>query len=95
MTISSDTIREMAQLAGLRVDDGEIDDLTRRFAAILDLFDALQAVDVTGVEPLANPFDATQPLRDDEVTETNHRDELQAMAPLVEAGLYLVPRVVE
>jgi len=95
MTISSDTIREMAQLARLRVDDGEIDDLTRRFSAILDLFDALQAVDVTGVEPLSNPFDAAQPLRDDVVTGTDQREALQAMAPLVEEGLYLVPRVVE
>jgi aspartyl-tRNA(Asn)/glutamyl-tRNA(Gln) amidotransferase subunit C len=95
MTISSDTILEMAQLARLRVDDSEMDDLRRRFSAILDLFEALQAVDVTGVEPLANPFDATQPLRDDAVTEADRRDELQAVAPLVDEGLYLVPRVVE
>ncbi|MEM1188773.1 MAG: Asp-tRNA(Asn)/Glu-tRNA(Gln) amidotransferase subunit GatC [Pseudomonadota bacterium] len=95
MDISSDTIRDMAQLARLRVDDSELPDITRRFGAILDMFEDLSAVDVSGVEPLTNPLDATQPLRLDEVTETDQRDTLQSSAPLLEDGLYLVPRVVE
>ncbi len=95
MDISSDTIRDMAQLARLRVDDSELPDITRRFGAILDMFEDLRAVDVNGVEPLTNPLDATQPLRVDEVTETDQREVLQSTAPLVEDGLYLVPRVVE
>ncbi|MEM9313960.1 MAG: Asp-tRNA(Asn)/Glu-tRNA(Gln) amidotransferase subunit GatC, partial [Pseudomonadota bacterium] len=66
MDISSDTIRDMAQLARLRVDDSELPDITRRFGAILDMFEDLSAVDVSGVEPLPNPLDATQPLRLDE-----------------------------
>lgn len=95
MAISKDTIRDMAQLARLRVDEDEIEDLTRRFAAVLNLFEALGNVDVDGVAPMASPLDATQALREDTVTEGNRRDELQAVAPLVENGLYLVPRVVE
>ncbi|MEE4278486.1 MAG: Asp-tRNA(Asn)/Glu-tRNA(Gln) amidotransferase subunit GatC [Halieaceae bacterium] len=95
MAISGDTIREVAQLARLRVDDDELADLTGRFAAILELFEDLAGVDVDGIEPLANPLDATQTLRRDEVTEGNQREALQAVAPLVEDGLYLVPRVVE
>jgi aspartyl-tRNA(Asn)/glutamyl-tRNA(Gln) amidotransferase subunit C len=95
MAVSSDTIRETAQLARLRVEDMEIEDLTRRFSAILDLFGELQATDTTGVEPMAHPLDATQTLREDVVTEANQRDALQSVAPLVEDGLYLVPRVVE
>lgn len=95
MAISNDTIRDMAQLARLRVDEDEIEDLTQRFAAVLDLFETLGSADVDGVAPMANPLDATQTLRDDVVTEGNRRDELQAVAPLVEGGLYLVPRVIE
>jgi len=95
MAISNDTIRDMAQLARLRVDEHEIEDLTRRFAAVLDLFGALGSADVDGVAPMAHPHDATQSLREDAVTEGNRRDELQAVAPLVDNGLYLVPRVVE
>ena len=95
MAISKDTIRDMAQLARLRVDEAEIGDLTRRFAAVLNLFEALGRADVDGVAPMAHPLDATQTLREDAVTEGNRRDELQAVAPLVEDGLYLVPRVVE
>ncbi len=44
---------------------------------------------------MANPLDATQVLREDIVTETNRRSELQSVAPAVEDGLFLVPRVVE
>ena len=55
----------------------------------------MQAVDTSGVEPLAHPLETTQRLRADEVTEANHRDDYQAIAPAVENGLYLVPRVIE
>ena len=55
----------------------------------------MQAVDTSGVEPLANPLDARQRLRQDRVTEGDRRGEFQALAPAVEDGLYLVPRVVE
>ena len=95
MSVSRDTIREIAQLARLRVEDAELDDLTTRFAAILDLFGELQAADTQDVEPMAHPLDATQNLREDRVTETNQRGALQSVAPLTEDGLYLVPRVVE
>ena len=44
---------------------------------------------------MANPLDAAQPLREDVVTETDQREQLQAVAPAVSDGLYLVPRVVE
>ena len=55
----------------------------------------MQAVDTGDVEPMANPLDATQRLRTDQVTETDRRADFQALAPAVEEGLYLVPRVVE
>ena len=51
--------------------------------------------DTTGIEPLAHPLETTQRLRADVVTERNQRDAYQAIAPAVEEGLYLVPRVIE
>jgi aspartyl-tRNA(Asn)/glutamyl-tRNA(Gln) amidotransferase subunit C len=59
------------------------------------MVDQLQAADTRDVEPMANPLDAVQRLRADEVTEENRREAYQAIAPAVENGLYLVPRVVE
>ena len=62
---------------------------------ILELVDQMQAVDTSDIEPMANPLDATQLLRADEVTEGNRRDAFQAIAPAVENGLYLVPKVID
>ena len=62
---------------------------------VLGLIDQLRAADTAGVAPLAHPLDATQRLRDDAVSETVDRDALQTIAPAVEAGLYLVPKVIE
>ncbi len=95
MSVTGDTIREIAQLARLRVSDEELPAMTGQFNAILDLFEQLQSAPTDDVEPMANPLDATQRLRDDEVTETDQREALQTTAPAVEDGLYLVPRVVE
>ena len=95
MAITGDTIRDMAKLSRLRVSDDHLDDMTARFAATLALFDAQRAVPTDGVEPMAHPLDAVQPLRADAVTASDRRSELQAVAPLVEDGHYLVPRVVE
>lgn len=95
MPVTSDTVRDIAQLARLRVDDAELPAMTANFNDILAMFQQLQATDTADVEPMANPLDATQPLREDRVTEEDRRDALQANAPAVEDGLFLVPRVVE
>jgi len=55
----------------------------------------MQAVDTTGIEPLAHPLEASQRLRPDQVTESNQREAYQAIAPSTESGLYLVPKVIE
>ena len=52
-------------------------------------------VDTAGIVPMAHPLDQVQRLRADVVTETNQREQFQAIAPQVEAGLYLVPKVIE
>jgi aspartyl-tRNA(Asn)/glutamyl-tRNA(Gln) amidotransferase subunit C len=95
MAIQQHEIEKIAELARIRIDGTEIGQVTRRITAILQMVDQLQAVQTSGVEPMANPLDATQQLRADEVTQGNHRDAFQAIAPAVENGLYLVPRVIE
>ena len=95
MAIGQDEIEKIAELARIRIAPGEIGDVTRRITEILGMVDRLQAVDTREVEPMANPLDAVQRLRPDAVTEENRREASQAIAPAVENGLYLVPRVVE
>ncbi|MEO0436997.1 MAG: Asp-tRNA(Asn)/Glu-tRNA(Gln) amidotransferase subunit GatC [Pseudomonadota bacterium] len=95
MSVTSDTIREIASLAKLRVEEEEISSLTERFNTVLALFDELQSANVSELAPMANPLDATQPLREDFVTEQNQREAMQEIAPSVSEGHYLVPRVVE
>ena len=76
-------------------DDADLPRTTEALNSILGLIDQMQAVDTTGIEPLAHPLEASQRLRADVVTESNHREAYQSIAPAVENGLYLVPKVIE
>lgn len=95
MAIAQNDIEKIAELARIRIAEEEIGEVTQRIAEILQMVDTLQAADTRAIEPMANPLDATQPLRPDTVTESNRRDDFQAIAPAVEEGLFLVPRVIE
>ncbi len=95
MSIDTSTVTKIAHLARLHVSDEQAQKLTHDLSNILALVDQLQAVDTSSVAPMAHPTDAEQVLRQDEVTETNERDALQSIAPSVEDGLYLVPKVIE
>ncbi len=95
MSVDQAEIEKIAQLARIRVAPDEVAEVTARITNILDLVDRMQAVDTDGVEPLANPLNATQRLRDDAVTEADRHAEFQAIAPAVEAELYLVPKVID
>lgn len=95
MSVSTVDIEKIARLARIRVTAAEIPELQSRLNNILAMVDALQAVDTQGIEPMANPHDGCQRLRADEVTESNQRDAFLRIAPQSEAGLYLVPKVIE
>ena len=95
MSVSEDEVRKVSHLARLAILDKNVPIYAQKLSGILDMVDQLNAVDTTGVEPLANPLDSVQRLREDVVTETNQRDKYQAIAPEVEQGLYLVPKVIE
>ena len=95
MTLKNEDVRSIAQLARLQISDSSVEQLTTDLSNILALAEQMKAVDTTNVIPMAHPMDATQRLRDDDVTETNQRDKFQSIAPDVENGLYRVPRVIE
>lgn len=95
MALTAADVAKIAHLARLQLSAEEEGRVTDRLNDILGLVDQLQAADTTGIEPMAHPMDATQPLRADMVSETNQREAYQAIAPATEAGLYLVPKVIE
>ncbi|PID50458.1 MAG: Asp-tRNA(Asn)/Glu-tRNA(Gln) amidotransferase GatCAB subunit C [Proteobacteria bacterium] len=95
MAITQEEVLKVAHLARLQMPENSMDEYAKKLSSILDMVEQLNAVDTSGVEPMANSLDATQRLRDDVVTETNHREKYQAIAPEVDKGLYLVPKVIE
>ncbi len=95
MALDRSDVEKIAHLARLGLNEAEIPQTTSSLNNILGLIDAMQAVDTNGIEPLAHPLEATQRLRADQVTERNQRDAYQQIAPAVESGLYLVPKVIE
>ena len=95
MAIERQQVEQLAHLARIALDESTLSRTTRSLADVLALIDQLQAVDTTGIEPMAHPLDAVQRLRADIVTEPDQRDVLQAIAPAVQDGLFLGPKVVE
>lgn len=95
MSLNSADIKRIAHLARIEVSDAEADATLTKLTGILDLIEQMQAVDTAGIVPMSHSQDVTQRLRDDVVTETNQRELFQSIAPAVEDGLYLVPKVIE
>ena len=94
-TLHTADIQKLTDLAKLKCDESKLPALMQSMENILKLVKKMDAVDTKNVAPLAHPFNATQPLRADVVTEKNQRDLFQKIAPLVESGLYIVPKFVE
>lgn len=88
-------IAQLAQLARIDISAATVDEVASSITDVLALVDQLQAVDTSGVAPMAHPLDAVQRLRSDVVNEPNQREAFQALAPAAEQGLYLVPKVIE
>ena len=95
MTISLADVHRIAQLARIEIDAGEADEVRAKLDAIFGLINELAAVDTTGIVPMAHAQDVVLPMRMDRVTETDRRASFQSVAPAVEDGLYLVPKVIE
>ena len=95
MSLTLEQVRRVADLARIEVSDAEANATLGHLNGIFTLIETMQAVDTQGVEPMAHAQDLSQRLREDRVTEENRRDAFQAVAPDTEAGLYLVPKVIE
>jgi aspartyl-tRNA(Asn)/glutamyl-tRNA(Gln) amidotransferase subunit C len=99
MSLTDDQVRRLARLARIAIQPEESAAVIERLNRVLGLIDQMRAVDTAGIEPMAHALDAQlsrgQRLRPDAVTETNQRELFQAVAPAVQDGLYLVPKVIE
>ncbi|NDV11301.1 MULTISPECIES: Asp-tRNA(Asn)/Glu-tRNA(Gln) amidotransferase subunit GatC [Crenobacter] len=95
MSLTHQDVARIAQLARIEVTDAQVEATLAQLNNIFGLIEQMQAVDTTGIEPMAHPQDVSLRLRDDVVTETDHREAYQAVAPQVEKGLFLVPKVIE
>jgi aspartyl-tRNA(Asn)/glutamyl-tRNA(Gln) amidotransferase subunit C len=95
MALDKTDVAKIAHLARLAVDDNALGGYAGELSRILDLVEQMNAVDTRGVEPMAHPLHMAQRLRPDAVTEHDQHERFQAIAPLTEDGLYLVPKVIE
>lgn len=95
MSLKKDQVEHIAHLARLTMAPDELDEVTGKLSRIVDFVDQLQAAATDDVLPMAHPLEQTQRLRADEITEADQRDRIQANAPSVENGYYVVPKVIE
>ena len=95
MSLTADDVNRIAYLARLGIDKQDVESYAKDLSGILDLMTRMSELNTDNVEPMAHPMDQAQRLRADLVTELNNRESFQAVAPQVEAGLYLVPKVIE
>ena len=95
MALTLDDVGRIAQLARIEVTEAEARQVLSQLQAIFGLIEELQSVDTQGIEPMSHAQDLILRLRADVVTEPDQHDRFQSVAPQVEAGLYLVPKVIE
>ncbi len=88
-------VKKVAMLSRIRLTDEEATELGPQLSNIIGYVEQLGEIDTDGIAPTAHPHDAAMPLRANVVTNTNRREELQASAPKIESGLYVVPKVIE
>jgi aspartyl-tRNA(Asn)/glutamyl-tRNA(Gln) amidotransferase subunit C len=95
MSLTADDVNKIAHLARLGIDKQDTDSYAKDLSGMLDLMTRMSELNTDNIEPMAHPMDQVQRLRADVITEQNNREKFQVIAPQVEAGLYLVPKVIE
>lgn len=95
MSLTASDVKKIAHLARLGIQEQQIQCYANDLSNMLDLMTQMGQLDTSGVVPMAHPLDQMQRLREDAVTETDQREHFQAIAPQTEAGLYLVPKVID
>ncbi|MDB5928067.1 MAG: Asp-tRNA(Asn)/Glu-tRNA(Gln) amidotransferase GatCAB subunit [Betaproteobacteria bacterium] len=95
MALIRDDVKRAARLARIAVNEAEADEVLEQLVRIFGMIEDMRAVDVAAVEPMAHAQNLALRLRDDVITESDQRELFQSVAPRVENGLYLVPKVIE
>ncbi len=95
MTLDKSDIDKIAWLARFSISQEDIPNYLHDVSNILKLVEKMNSVNTDDIEPLAHPLEITARLRDDKVTETDQREQFQRIAPAVDNGHYLVPKVIE
>jgi aspartyl-tRNA(Asn)/glutamyl-tRNA(Gln) amidotransferase subunit C len=95
MSLSPEQVKQVAHLARLQLDPAQTAAMTQQLSNILAMVDQLTQADTAGVSPMAHPLEMTQRLRPDVVNERDQRETFQSIAPAVQDGLYVVPKVIE
>jgi aspartyl-tRNA(Asn)/glutamyl-tRNA(Gln) amidotransferase subunit C len=95
MALTAADVERIAHLARIEITPREATEVRLQLDSIFELIEKMRAVDTTGIVPMAHAQEVVLPLRDDAVTESDQRETYQSVAPAVQDGLYLVPKVVE
>ncbi len=95
MSLNPDEVRRITRLARIELSPAEVEQTMDQLNAVFGLIEQLKAADTIGIQPMAHAVDVSQRLREDRVTETDRHIDFQKIAPDTEAGLYLVPKVIE
>jgi len=95
MSLSAAEVKKIAHLARLGIEEENVSAYAHDLSGLLDLITQMNGLDTTNVSPMSHPLDQQQRLRADVVTESNQRELFQTIAPQVEDGLYLVPKVID
>ena len=95
MSLTANDVTQIAHLARLGIDKQDIVSYTKDLSGILDLMTQMSELNTDNVDPMAHPMDQAQRLRVDIISEQNNREKFMSIAPQAEAGLYLVPKVIE
>jgi aspartyl-tRNA(Asn)/glutamyl-tRNA(Gln) amidotransferase subunit C len=95
VSLTAEDVNKIAHLARLGINDQDKGTYARDLSSILDLMTQMSELNTDNISPMAHPMELSQTLRPDIVTEPDNREKFQSIAPQVEAGLYLVPKVIE
>lgn len=95
MSLTAADVKRMAHLARIEIEEKDVAPMLAQLSNIMALVEQMQAVDTQGIAPMAHAQDVSLRLREDRVTESDQHAVFQSVAPQVEAGLYLVPKVIE
>jgi aspartyl-tRNA(Asn)/glutamyl-tRNA(Gln) amidotransferase subunit C len=95
MPLTNKDIQKISQLAKINIDQKNEAELLKKLHGILDLIDAMQKIDTSNVEPMSHALDISQPLRDDEISETTNKEKFLNLSKEANKDYFIVPRVVD